>query len=49
MSNGADRSLTDASPCGEAGQDRPPGRVGEGGERRAERVGLLHVHHYLVI
>src|SRR6188768_2421953 len=34
---------------GESGQDRAPRRVGEGGECRAEGVGLLHVHHYLVI
>ena len=27
---------------GETGQDRPPGRVGQGGERGAEWVGLLH-------
>ena len=31
---------------GEASQDRPPGRVGQGGECRAERVRLRHVHHY---
>src|SRR6478735_5636855 len=34
---------------GEAGQDRAPRRVGEGGECRAEGVCLLHVHHYVVI
>ena len=34
---------------GESGQDRPPGRVGEGGERDAEGIGRLHVHHFLVI
>ena len=31
---------------GEPGEDRPPGRVGEGGERGAEGVGLLHRHHH---
>jgi len=34
---------------GEPGKDRPPGRIGEGGERRAEGIGLLHVHYCLVI
>ncbi len=34
---------------GEAGQDRPTSRVGQCGERGAERVGLLRVHHFPVI
>jgi len=49
MSNGAAKVLDRCLALGETGQDRPPGRVGKGGERRAEVVGLLHVYHQLVI
>ena len=49
MSNGCGEVLDRCLALGESGQDRPPRRVGEGGECRAEGVGLLHVHHYLVI
>jgi hypothetical protein len=30
---------------GEPGQDLSASRIGQGGERDAEGIGLLHVHH----
>ena len=49
MSNGAGEVLDRRLARGEPGQDGATRRVGEGGEGLAEWVGLLHVHHCLVI
>ena len=41
MSNGSASSVTEHSPEREPGEDRPPRRVGQGGERGAQLIGSM--------